>query len=555
MQAKVASPLRVDVQSSGLSLAGEQVWRGLTIFFSRPNVIAGLWFVAALSAIAWVWGTNPTAFSSPDEAVNRLSSSLIGDSGRPFLHLPFADPENLAHPRFWVRLEDYAVPAYPPAAIYVYAALASAPWVGWLLIAALPASAVATFAGGCARLLPRERRWLAILAPALGFPALYWLLRPWMNISLMLVCLCWAFYCWTAWRETAREGWLRATCLLVGAAAAIRPDFAAYLLLAATLFLIGATPTQWRRITVWMMVAGGAAVAINLALNGIITGDPLQGAYQIHASRQDDATSGILPGPLGYLLLPWGLPAPRDAATYFARYWVTMGPIALLLAGQIFLVPLLLSVPWRQRLCFIGGLTIVAMFLVSRMSPTLYGANESTGLVRHSIPRYWTPVYLFAALPPLLFLGRCRSDVVLGVVATLAFGIAGIGLLEIYSRQPESLTYLHDLNNRNDLALERLAQDIPESAIVYTVTQDKVLYTRWNVGLIREPDLTASSMQRASLSGLPVYVAQPGIGVAQLALLASALNKRGLTLVEVDGARGLYRLDETQIGNAVSSTP
>jgi hypothetical protein len=468
--------------------------------------------------------------------------------------LPFLDPEDIAHPRFWVSLDDYAVPAYPPVALYVYGLLMRVPFVGWLLIAALPAGAVAAFAGGTARLLPVERRWLALLAPALGFPALYWLMRPWINISMMLVCLCWAFYCWTAWRETQRGGWLTAACGLIGAAAAVRPDYAAYLFASSLLLLLGLSPNAWRMIVVRLALAGTGAVAANVLLNWVITGDPLRAAYQIHSDRLDDPTTdGLLPGPLAYLLLPWGAPSSGDVGTFFVRYWIMMGPIAILLVGQLTLIPLLAAVSLRQRLLLLGGIAVIALFVVTRMSTTLYGADESSGLVRHSMPRYWSPVYLFAALPPLVFIGRCRNETLLGVAATLAVALTAIGGYEIYHRQPESFTYLHDLRARNQSALQSLADQIPDEAIVYTTTQDKVLWSRWHVGLLRETEPTADSMQRAHDAGVDVYVAQPGFNPAQLQLLAAALNERGLALVVVDAARGLFRLDVNRSGR-ISST-
>jgi hypothetical protein len=509
-----------------------------------PGVIVGAWFVATFGAIVWVSGLDPLTMASPDEAVSRLSASLIRQHGRPFLWLSFPDPEDLAHPRHWVSVGDKAIPVYAPVALYYYALLLRLGTVGLVLIAALPASSAAAFAAGIAKLLPASRRWLAGLAPLLGFPALYWLAQPWMNLSVLLICVCWAFFFWASWRETRSPRYLAIALFVVGAGAAVRPDYAAYLLLVALLFAISASPSEWKRIFVLVTLAGAAAVALNLALNNLVTGNPLLAAYQIVEGR--DVGGGVGRGLVEWLrelLLPMGLPTPRLALHFLIKYWLKMGALGVLLVGQLTLVPILLArPPWSRLLCALG-LAVILGFMASRMDPGVYGASAPVAMVHHSIPRYWAPVYLLVALPPLLFLGRCRKRSVLVVGAAMASAIALSGAYEIVKHQPASLSQLRRYFHQNELLLQTLAAELPSDAMVYSIRHDKVLWSRWRVGTVDEPERTATSIDRAIDARLSVFVFEPGFGVTQSRRLASSLRKRHLALVAVDPRRGLYRIE------------
>src|SRR4051812_47429912 len=189
-----------------------------------PAILAGIWLALAFGLVLWMWGLNPLVFPSPDEAVVRYSAQLIGERGHPFLRLPFADPEDLAHPRSWVTLGGNAVPTYAPVSLYAFGYLLRLGHLGLLLILLLPATAVAAFAAGTAHLLPPGRRWLAFFAPLLAFPASYWLLRPWVNHSPMLAGVAWSFFFWARWRRFGSARALSWSALCIGMAAAVRPD-------------------------------------------------------------------------------------------------------------------------------------------------------------------------------------------------------------------------------------------------------------------------------------------------------------------------------------------
>lgn len=514
----------------------------LTLDECLPALFATGWFLVTLIAILWVWGLNPEALATPDEAVNRLAAELLRHHRRPFMKLPFADPEDLAHPRHWVSLGDHAVPAYSPLAFYLQGALLRLGRFGLLLSAALPASAAAAFCAGTAQLLPSDRRWLALPAPLLGFPALYWLMRPWMNISTLLICLCWAFYFWARWlnRKDAEE--LGLALVGVGMAAALRPDFAAYLLLVTLLLGVAASPKQWRRIVTLVLVAGASAVAVNLVLNWRVTGQPLRAAYQIVAARDEggERAGGVL-GVLGQLLLPMGAPKLAVALAFLGRYWLLMGPVLVLTLLQLTLVPNLLAKPRLSRLLYGLALLVMLAFMFSHMDPELAGAAEDLVEVHHSMPRYWAPIYLLAALPPLLFLGACRNRVVLNVGAGLVFALAVVSGYELVSRESLSLVELEDFTKRSQQSISSMKREVPEDAIVYSASYDKLLWSRWSVGTIDAPEPSARSVERAFATGRPVYVFDPSLKSARLRAFERALSRKQLDLVR-RRTRGLYRV-------------
>lgn len=542
----------VDNEASPGSRAGGSSHSGLSrvwLAVSSPEgviiAIAGAWFAVTFGTLLWVWGLNPLVFPSPDEAVMRFAARLVGQHGRPFLPLPFPDPEDLAHPRSWLSIGDVAIPSYAPVTFYAYAPLTRFGLNGRLLVAALPAAAVAAFAAGIARLLPLRRQWLALLGPTLAFPALYWLMRPWINVSALLQCLCWAFFYWASWRALGAKGWLVAAILSVGVAAAVRPDYAAFVLVSVLLVTIAESPSQWKLVLLLVVVAGAGALGINLILNKAVTGHAFRAANQIAEDRTwgPQASHGF-PGlaVLKVLLIPMGLPAPKVAATAFLKYWVKMGPIALILLAQLAQIPLLRAKAPSARLLYLTAILWAVFLAFGRMHDDVYGGRQSEGWVDHSVPRYLTPLYLFAALPPLVFLGQCRVRWMLAIGATLACLVSASALDEIWFKQRACMTNIRNgLRSRNAL-LQQLKTEIPPDAMVYTKSMDKVLWSEWRLGTIDAPEATSTSIGRAVAAGLLVFVYDVDF-VRQAPEFAAIARNKSLRLVKVTRRRGLYRVD------------
>jgi hypothetical protein len=507
-------------------------------------LIGGVWFAVCLATVLWTYGLDPMVFVSSDEAVVRYAALLIQKGHGPFLSVPLPDPEDLLHPRSWITLGDHATPTYAPVSFYVAGWLTRLHGFGLVLIAALPASGVAAFAAGTARLLPARRRWLALLAPAAAFPALYWLLRPWMNISPLLTALCWTVFCWASWRETGKRGWLAAALFCLGYGAAVRPDYAAYLFVLILLFSLAASPGEWKLILGLVAAAGVLALSANLLLNRAITGHALKAAYQMSIDRTYGAEpEHTIPGlgMLRSLLLPMGIPSYQIGSEAFRKYWLTMGPIALVLVGQIALVPLLLKRSRQSAALLVAAIAIMAFFALSRMHDDLFGGAMSYGSVHHSVPRYLTPVYLLAALPPLLFLGQCRNQVLSIGTGVLVVALAVTGYAQLWHEPNSSFNFLHDFVQKKSAELERLASKIPANAAVYTAKEDKWLWSRVKVWIIEDPTESAQSIERGAQAKFELYVLEPS-RTKQFKQLVAELAKRNISLAKVEARGGLYRV-------------
>jgi len=495
-------------------------------------------FLATFSAVVWAWGgTDPLYFPSPDEAVNRLAAQRVADTGSPRLPLDVADEEDLRHARTWISLDDAAIPVYPPTAYYLQGAMLRVPFAGNALVAALPALGLAAFVAGVAGLGAR-RRAVALLAPAMAFPALYWMMRPWMNIATMLAFLGFAVFCWTSWRSTRRSAWLALAAAAVGVAAAVRPDYALFILS----FTLCCTLAESRkrelpRILALACFATVIAVGLNLLFDALTTGHPFTTAYQIADARRPEAAQHVaLPGPFArfsLLLMPEGVPSLAVIVDQMRRYWIDMGPVAGLALAQIATVALL----WRSRpraaLLFGAACAVAALFMISRMSADLYGGNDADSLLRHSVPRYWTPVYLVAAVPPLLFIMNARKDAHWAAAATLCAVLALLGARELYDQQPESLVDIHAYQADWRQQQVEWATAIPADAVVYTDRLDKVLWSRWEVASLPspgDPARLAASMRRTLDSGRTTYIIQNGWDRADVQALEAQLSARGLSV-------------------------
>lgn len=511
---------------------------------SVGGLCASIWCVLVFISILWVWGLDPKATTSPDEALNRQAAGLVAKRGKPFLPLPFADPEDLAHPRSWVSVGDHALPAYAPFSIYWYALWLRLGKVGHLLISAFPAVSAGAFVLGLTRLLPSNRHWLALLAPLLASPALYWLARPWMNLSLLLSCICWAFFCWASWRRDADVKYLDWAVVCVGAAAAVRPDCAAYLFLAALACGLAAGTRYAKRVGLLVLASGTVAVSINLVLNTLTTGRALVAAYQIEVARAEGGEAqgsvGLL-GLLTQLLVPMGIPSPKTALHFLAKYWLDLGNVAGLLLAQLALIPLLLRQRPLARTLYGFALLVLLGFMLSRIDPHLHGASDRDSMLHHSIPRYWTPVYLLAAVPPVVLVGGFSRRFAASAGALFLILVALAGAYDISLGSKWSLVELRAFQTRSAELVESLRAPIPKGAMVYTETQDKLLWRAWRLGTLDEPEPSAASIARAVEAKLDVFVFEPALRHREQLQLDRALGRRGLGLVR-RGPRGLWRV-------------
>ena len=184
-----------------------------------------------------------------------------------------------------------------------------------------------------------------------------------------------------------------------------------------------------------------------------------------------------------------------------------------------------------------------AFFVYTRLHDDVFGGHVRFGWAEHSVPRYLTPVYLVAVLAPLVFLGRCRRlFLVPGVLVALA--VSGWSLWEIGVHQPSSFEYLHEYVPQNQAILERLKREVPENAMVYTVTADKITWSAWQLGTIDDLGQSATSISRAVAAGFKVYMLDNKYESPSHRRLGTLLARKQLTLVPVSARHGVYRVQQ-----------
>ncbi|MEX1255182.1 MAG: hypothetical protein WEE64_12660 [Dehalococcoidia bacterium] len=513
-------------------------------------VLAGaVWFVLMFVGMLWLWrDPAPEVFSSPDEAMNRLAAEQIVKTGVPSVELPFDDPEDVAHLRLLVSTGDDAIPVLPPMTPYLYAGLLALPLVGGYLIMLLAAGGAGAFAASVA-LLGARRQWVSLLAPVAAFPALYWLLRPWINMSLFLTLVSGAFLCLVLWKHERRLPFLLAMGALLAVAAAVRPDYTAVTFLLALFFvLLEARPNEAPKAVAVLIGSGVLAVLLMFALNAAVSGDPLTFGYEI--SDQLGLRPGTTPGrqelptPLAeiyYLFLPNGVPELGQVGTQLWKYWFQMGPIALLTLSLPIALVLLAPQEAGRRLLYGGAIAFAFLFVVSRVDAGFFGAPFAEAQFHHSLPRYWSPVYLLAVVPLCVLAMSARSQAVwLGALLVLAvLAVSGAHLVYL-SGGPESMTGLRARLQSSESYVDRLDTFLPDDAMVYSAFLDKALWSRWHVGYIPRnqqgvttlPELerVRLSLEKAAGAPRPAFLIRKGqLSDEDFLALQASLAERNLT--------------------------
>jgi hypothetical protein len=374
-------------------------------------------------------------------------------------------------------------------------------------------------------------------------PTLYWFVRPWMNIAPLLVCVSWAFYAWTRWRERGQIGWLAAMFACVGAGAAVRPDYTAYLLLATLSWSAATRPKAWRSLVLGTFASGAGALLVNLPLNKLITGHPFLAAYQLVLEPGQGDTAPLWLRLPRLLLFPIGLPAASTIVPMFVKYWLALGSVAALAVAQLAWFPLFRREPRLTLALRLAGALICVVFMISRMDPETFGAARSTPMVPDSIPRYWTPVYLLATVPPLVYVGWSERRSVFWAGAALLAVLAAFGVKEAWFDASQSLAMSGNLVRDSARCFRDLDHYVRNRSIVYTSGFDKLIWSRVQVGTVEDPEKAARSMERALDRGMTVFLYLDADEDRQLRRLQRSLSKAHPVRLAADRRVRLYRLE------------
>ena len=515
------------VAGSDRARASEIHGARLLTVLRRPEgvaILAGAAFaLLAVVGMLWPFGgdAQPEAFWNPDETVNRLAAARIAATGSPAVELPFADPEDLLHMRFWYSEGDEARPAYPPLAYYLHGAAMKlgplGPWVP-LLPAALGVGALAAVGA----LTLRRRPWLGALLPLAVFPLTYWLLRPWHSSGLAAAWIAVAALLLVLWSRSQRGPYFLAATACLAVAGAIRPDQLFYLFGALWFVALLVDRESWRRITLTLVVAGLGSLFLVALFNWAVVGDPLRSGYQAYASQPlpleqgDGALRNRLPFPLqeaAFALAPWGFRFDAGFAGSLLRYWVLLGPIALLtLLGLAGFAMLARSRPSVAGLFFALG-ALVAVYVASRYCTGCFGGTATWGSLEHSLLRYVAVVYLLFGVAALLLIERARWGRVQRWAAPLWVGLVLVGGFWLAVNVGAQRQFVAD----EQAELRAVSAALPEGTVVY------MQYGGWALTL--DPSLVAARVppgfreERGAAEDAPA----PVVPVAEYERLVSSI--------------------------------
>ncbi len=287
-----------------------------------------LWclLVAGLTVwlLTWIWGSpTPTVFISPDESNNRVGAEIVALTGSPLISLPFEDPEDLVHPRFWVSNGLEAFSPHPPATFYIYGAGLNAGPIGWWLPYATSGLGIAALSGAGV-LIAARRPQIGALLPVLALPAAYWILRPWSSFSPYLTSISIALVFAILWLTNRRSPLAVAYAISLGIAGLIRPDQMVFLIGGSFLITYLIVRQGWRVIAGLHAAAALGTMSVTAIFNWQTSGNPMMTGYQLSArtieltSLRDTAALPI--STVLYAFAPSGLPRMNDLEIAVEQY-------------------------------------------------------------------------------------------------------------------------------------------------------------------------------------------------------------------------------------------
>ncbi|HEX9888128.1 MAG TPA: hypothetical protein VGA69_01520 [Nitriliruptorales bacterium] len=463
---------------------------------TRVAWVAGAaWFLLAAGLIVWLFGSpDRTALQAPDEVATARGALLVADHGTPTDPVAFDDPTGLARMRMWVQAGDQHVASVPATAQYVYGLPRAVPGGAWVAFV-LPALGVGALAAGACTVLDRSR-WLGALVPGLAFPALYWMLRPWHNVSLELALTGLVVAAFAVFARARRRAWALAGIALATGAALVRPDHVHLLLGLPLVWSVALDPGRWRR---WVGWHAGATVVWVLGVvvgNLATTGQPLVTPVDLLDFPSAVTPVGRdLPFPLPQLLLvlaPRGWPDWSLVADQLGRYWLGLWPaVGVVLSGLVASAWFAVRA-WRQRrpldLAVTASVLALVWHAISRVSATDLGATAPHGALVHSYPRYTALVYVGFALVAVAAAAGIADRRWRGAagVTLAAFALLGVQSMFPAPIQEDGLVALRSVLREADAYAAAVAAQLPPDAIVYSRRVDKYVWGSHPVGTFQD---------------------------------------------------------------------
>jgi hypothetical protein len=396
--------------------------------------------------------------------------------------------------------------------LFVYGAVATIGEAGRWLMLVLPALGLGAFAAAGALLLPRFR-WLALTLPGLAFPFTFRFTKPWENMAAMSAVLAFGILFYVIWRNDRRRWALYAHLAAVLVAISIRPDQAH---LVGGLSLLGVVVVAKRHERAWLVTTYAlmavVAVGVFLSENLVVTGDPLlPPVYLLEGAAGAEIAGKQLPVGISHvaaLVVPKGIAAWDVITSQTSKYWWQLGPMWIVTTGAIATIAVVLvrgitRRRFRTVLVLLAAVALMALFFVSRINTTDWGADQIDPSLGHSLPRYSALLYATTGLTALWGIAKAmtwrRWMAAVGVTGLMLSSWMGIDYL-IDGEVRTSLSDATELIRAYELYADELDAEAPENALFYARFVDKFAWAVRPTALLpTEPGSTREHIDYSSL--------------------------------------------------------
>ena len=505
--------------------------------------------VATLIPILYVPIQTGSNFLSDDMSMY-WSARHFGETGKLYFEdeLTRSDTENLLHPRGFVTHDGRAVPYNFIGLPVLYgAAYAVVGEKAEYLGAVLAVAGFSAIWGALGVLFPGRRQWAFPLL-FLAFPVMYYFGRPYMNIVPALSFLLVGFYFLLRHHKDPAPWRIATSSAFFALGILCRYPDIIFVTPLVVVILWQTYDTLFSRrllrdLAIYLVVVGVVFGIPLLVFNKLTYGSPFTYGYGLfnHAYYPDRGGSNA-PGVMGMLgsLSVWVLPGGFDAsmlADSLRKYFFQLTPVLLGVAGVGYYLALKEKV---FKLRYLLAYTAITLYiLVYNGSGAVWGTQFSEPTVGHTLVRYWLLGYLalfLAAAYAVLHVKESLPQVLMGAAAI------GVGMLGLFNGQDSLPDVENGIIRGQQWVTRTIIPNTEEDAVIYTGRSDKVVLGSRRVAAwfnsaevsFFDPVAVASSMNRVTAAGIPVYIVhEPD---ADLKALNVELARYGLALQGIKGA-------------------
>ncbi len=459
-------------------------------------------------------------FDSPDETSNFIFTQSLAKTGKlwyekDYLHL---DEENLLHPRGVITHNDRAVPysflGLPVIYGGVYKVLGDNLYYIALGFAAVSAWALYRSTA----ILFKAKAWEAWVVCCAFTPLIYYLNRPYMNVTPLLVTFFVGIWLFARYYEKSH----RLDLILASGAAALVIFFRYEYVLFVTPLVLWALyikhSTFAKRAYFTDVGIYCLAVLLFFALPTALLNQSIYGDWKTYGpglftetffpertASDGNMIVGVLRSARGVLLPSYPF-NPLEVMQNVPRLTLWLTPMFTLVAAAG--VWLLLTSKRNLSPKLIPLALIAVYVLVYRGSGNTWAADWQQPTFEAAIVRYWLPVYVLLFFLGVYAMTRLSSQVKL----VLIVGLLVTGPASIYHFADGSLDAGRQTLITYDEAARQQLTLTESNALIYASLSDKWITTYrdvatwWNGSEFYDPTTVASSIARVAETGRPVYV-------------------------------------------------